>query len=88
QALSNVNVDSTVFVHIIDEETDIIVAQRDQMPRANTYPTTLWMPGEYVTDSYVFEGVQTAAEVRIGLYDSATGERLAGVNDDTFVVIE
>jgi len=67
------------FVHLVDPETQAIVAQDDAMPRNWTYPTTWWLPGEVVSET-VSLGL---ADVRpgsyrlaVGWYDPATMDRL------------
>ena len=66
--------DYTVFVHLLDTDGQII-AQHDAMP--NQYPTSLWMPGEYVLDNIVLDGVEAEIDsIRLGLYLQSTGERL------------
>lgn len=51
QALSVVEKDYTVFVHLADEEGRIW-AQQDNYPRRNAYPTSYWDDGEIIEDSY------------------------------------
>lgn len=69
--------DYTVFVHIITPDGSI-AAQRDVVPMSNTYPTSLWLPGEYVVDEHVFPSVDISVEaIRIGLYTQSSGVRLA-----------
>jgi 4-amino-4-deoxy-L-arabinose transferase-like glycosyltransferase len=69
--------DYTVFVHLVDQATGQTILQRDAMPQAYAYPTTLWIPGEYITDYYQFEGVPAGEySLRVGLYDQSSGERL------------
>lgn len=71
-----IDADYTVFVHLVDASGEII-AQIDAMPQENRYPTSLWQPGEYVTDRYFFGGTDiTGYNLRVGLYDARTGERL------------
>jgi hypothetical protein len=64
-----------IFVHLVNE-SGIIIDQQDMMPHGNQYPTSLWVAGEYVTDSYVFSLPTQAYSVYIGLYLPETGERL------------
>lgn len=64
-----------VFVHLVDA-TGEILAQRDAMPQANAYPTSLWLPGEYVVDSYELPLQPGATALRIGLYNPADAARL------------
>jgi 4-amino-4-deoxy-L-arabinose transferase-like glycosyltransferase len=78
----------TVFVHLVDAEGAIIL-QRDAMPQNNQYPTSLWLAGEYVIDEYVFASPDTsAAAVRLGLYDAATGQRLLVMTDNSWDYVE
>ena len=43
--------DYKFFVHLFDPADGTIVAQKDAQPRQNTYPTSLWLPDEVVTDT-------------------------------------
>ncbi|MDX1994235.1 MAG: hypothetical protein SF029_17750 [bacterium] len=83
EALQSVETDYTVFVHV-DDASETRLAQRDTMPQDNAYPTSLWVPGEFIVDRYRFEGVNTATTVRIGLYVQENGERLrvSGATDN------
>lgn len=67
-----------VFVHLVDQ-SGTILAQRDLMPLNDTYPTTLWLSGEYVIDTYRLPILPGSAALRIGLYDPVTAERLIPV---------
>jgi len=76
KSLQDVSEDYTVFVHVFDD-TATRIAQYDRMPIANTYPTSLWMRGEYVMDRYTFSGLPSGDYVlHIGLYLQANGQRL------------
>jgi 4-amino-4-deoxy-L-arabinose transferase-like glycosyltransferase len=91
QADEVVSADYKVFVHVLDVDGTII-DQRDAMPRNNTYPTSLWAAGEYVTDLYYLPLPQQSFALRVGLYLPDTGERLpaysAGVHlPDDYLVI-
>ncbi len=56
------------FVHLVDAEGRLI-AQRDQIPAAGARPTTSWVKGEIVADTYVFEQWPAEAErILIGMY--------------------
>ncbi|GAB4519646.1 MAG: hypothetical protein OHK0046_28840 [Anaerolineae bacterium] len=75
-ALVAVNIDYTIFVHLVDEDGQI-VQQHDAMPQQNTYPTSWWLPGEYVQDSYRFENVPAGRyTLHVGLYEQYTGVRM------------
>lgn len=76
QAEDTVEEDYTVFVHVVDAG-DNIVAQQDRMPQDNGYPTSLWVAGEYVPDSYVFPDLPAGHyRLRAGMYRQADGTRL------------
>jgi len=69
----------TVFVHLVGPDGPIY-AQADGLPQAGRHPTTYWLPGEVVIDSYWLERPAGApsGEYRVlaGLYDLTTLERL------------
>lgn len=79
QAIDSIAQDYTVFNHLLDAKGNII-AQQDNMPQQNRYPTSLWEPGEIVVDAHSISlptqlepGVYT---LRVGLYELETGQRL------------
>jgi hypothetical protein len=87
--ISNLD-DYTVFVHVLDSSGQI-VAQADSQPRncmgalctgtpscvpCVSYPTSLWVPGEYVADPYTFNLASGSYTLELGLYLSETGARL------------
>jgi hypothetical protein len=69
----------TVFVHLIDTESQI-VGNRDQVPGGGDFPTTSWMKGEYLTDVYhVPVNPDTPPGdywIEVGFYDPVDGTRL------------
>jgi hypothetical protein len=69
-----------VFVHLLDAKNHIW-AQWDGVPRNWSYPTSAWLPGEYVVDHYPLTVSPQAPPgpytVEVGLYDATTGQRLA-----------
>ena len=72
--------DYSTFVHLLDGN-ELIVAQRDMYPGQGSYPTSLWSVGDAVANRYVLILPETAfapnqAQLEVGLYDFATGERL------------
>ncbi|MGQ9500447.1 MAG: ArnT family glycosyltransferase [Anaerolineae bacterium] len=83
QAISTPAVDYTVFVHLLDTQGQL-VAGNDSQPVANTYPTTIWSPGELITDVRSIRladhtGQALPADdyrLAIGLYNLSTNERL------------
>jgi hypothetical protein len=69
----------TVFVHLIDGN-GTLAAQHDGQPAQGRCPTTTWAPGEPVIDRHTLV-VPSASNgwegyLQVGLYDSATVERL------------
>jgi len=72
--------DYHVFVHLLAED-GTLAGQGDGPPLGNAYPTSFWAPGETLRDTHVLrvsEGaVPGRARLYVGLYDLATGERLA-----------
>ncbi len=78
QGLSEMDVSYRVFVHLLDEQGQM-VAQSDAEPAQWARPTTGWAPGEYVTDRHLLhvpEGVEGPLAVRVGLYEAESGQRL------------
>jgi hypothetical protein len=78
------NQDYSVFVHLLDE-TELIIAQRDMYPGQGLYPTSLWSARDAIANRYVLTLPETAfapnqAQLEVGLYDFATGERLLAYN--------
>ena len=80
QALGTTDTSYTIFVHLLDEQGEI-VTQRDSVPGESTVPTTSWVEGEIIIDPYeipissdVSPGTYT---IIVGMYDASTAERLA-----------
>ncbi|MCC7206413.1 MAG: hypothetical protein IT323_03855, partial [Anaerolineae bacterium] len=69
----------TVFVHLVAPDGSI-VAQDDSPPDGGYRRTTTWLSGEYILDRHTLAvnapGYAGPAELRTGLYDSRTGERV------------
>jgi hypothetical protein len=80
RALGRMSRDYTVFVHLIDADGNL-VAQQDEQPLQGEYPTQFWEMGEKVKDSHHLDLPRTLPggiySLRVGLYDLATGARLA-----------
>jgi 4-amino-4-deoxy-L-arabinose transferase-like glycosyltransferase len=70
----------TVFAHLLAPDGRLI-AQHDAPPDNGRRPTTGWLADEYITDPHLLtfrEPEYTGpAQLSVGLYDPATGERLA-----------
>lgn len=79
QALDTPPLDYTVFVHLLDAG-DNVVAGNDTQPVSNTYPTTIWSPGERILDRHTLPTPNSLSpgqyRLAIGLYYQPTGERL------------
>jgi len=95
QALKPLDIDYTVFVHVIDEMGER-VAQVDRLPQvwdeddiAELYATTQWRVGEVIEDHYALRFAGDAGqdyEVHLGLYDLETGNRMEAGEDDRVVI--
>src|SRR5574341_478433 len=77
----------TVFIHLVEVGgSGSPIAQSDGIPRSGLYPTDLWLPGGLVDDVHTLELPRELPpgfyELRVGLYDLATGQRLPGPNSD------
>jgi hypothetical protein len=71
------------FVHLADPETGRPVVQVDTMPRAFTYPTGMWAPGEIVVDDVSLPVRDMAAgryDLAVGWYDPETRLRLPALD--------
>jgi len=79
QALGPTDTSCTVFVHLLNEDGEI-VAQRDSVPGQGTLPTTSWVEGEVVTDIYELampsEISPGSYTLIVGMYEASTAERL------------
>ena len=72
-------VEYSVFTHLLDQNGQVI-GQHDGVPDSGRRPTTGWIKDEIIVDSHamIFNDKKTTgvAQVEIGLYDPATGQRL------------
>jgi hypothetical protein len=76
KSLQAIDQDYTVFTHVLDRSGQQI-AGKDNQPVNGTYPTSHWMPGEYVIDEYLIPGqLPDGDAIEVGLYDPETGARL------------
>lgn len=77
QAVAN---DYTVFIHLTDG-TGSILTQEDSPPTQGKFPTSRWLPGQLIEDEHhtlTAENLPAGKyDLRIGLYNSTTGERLS-----------
>ena len=87
--------DLTFFVHLIDAAGNI-VAQSDMRPFGGRFPTTVWLPGKTLQDTYALpipEGIPPGEyRLRVGFYDGlgrlplADGMRDSAILDTVLVV--
>jgi 4-amino-4-deoxy-L-arabinose transferase-like glycosyltransferase len=79
------------FVHLLGPD-DKIVAQVDGPPGGNSMPMTGWVAGEYITDTGQLDlpaSLPTGAyHIALGLYDPATGKRLATPDGTDRILLE
>ncbi|HIQ05159.1 MAG TPA: phospholipid carrier-dependent glycosyltransferase, partial [Anaerolineae bacterium] len=77
--------DYTVFIHLLDEEGNQVLAQ-DGPPRRGSYPTDLWAPGEVITDNHRLRFPPWLPGGRysllVGLYERGSGVRLPAYKAD------
>jgi hypothetical protein len=84
---------NTVFVHLLDATPEAaeppLMAQHDGPPCYATEPTWRWQPGEYILDQHGLtvpsDLLAGAYLLGVGLYDSATLERLHPAGEDLSV---
>ena len=79
QAVTESDVSYTVFTHLLDGNSRIW-GQKDSLPDGGTLPTTSWMVGEVIADSYeiaVNPDTPTGEYLlEVGMYQATTGQRL------------
>ena len=75
KSLQVTDTDFTVFVHAFNSD-NILVGQSDSQPVGNTYPTSLWIPNEYIVDTHPILLIPGEYDIKIGMYLPETGERL------------
>jgi 4-amino-4-deoxy-L-arabinose transferase-like glycosyltransferase len=76
KSLKAVDQDYTVFTHVLDQAGQQL-AGKDNQPMQGAYPTSHWMPGEYVIDEYAIPmQPPDGYALEVGMYDPETGARL------------
>ena len=79
RSLAKTETDYAVFVQLLDAQGRIL-SQVDAQPVFGTRPTSGWLPGEYITDSYELTVPADAAtglvEIIVGMYDPSSLVRL------------
>jgi len=84
QAVDKPATDLTVFTHIEDSR---IWGQNDSYPQCGSRPTSKWQPGDLVVETrdLRLDPATPAGDypIRVGLYDTATGQRTAASGADS-----
>jgi 4-amino-4-deoxy-L-arabinose transferase-like glycosyltransferase len=79
RALVDMDASYTVFTHLLGGDNRIW-GQKDSVPKAGTYPTTLWVEGEVVADEYEIIVKSDAPPgqymIEVGMYLPQSGQRL------------
>jgi 4-amino-4-deoxy-L-arabinose transferase-like glycosyltransferase len=87
QALAEMDVPYTVFVHLLSIDSQVVVGH-DGQPAFGARPTTGWVPGEYVADAHDLSVPVDLAPggyiVEVGLYDAGVSgmPRLSILGDE------
>jgi hypothetical protein len=76
QAVSDMDIAYTVFVHLLDASGEV-VAGHDSQPVSGARPTTGWVPGEFVTDRH---DLAVPADLPVGEYVVEVGMYDAGAS--------
>lgn len=79
QALGTPDASYTGFVHVLDSR-GVVLSQADHLPQQGSAPTTSWVTGQVITDTYTVPLPATAPPgeylLEVGLYQASTGRRL------------
>jgi len=80
RSLSSMDIDYTVFVHLLDE-TGEMVAQSDSMPNRGQSPTSIWRSGDVIRDEHQLPTTEapSAGTLLIGVYNLDTLLRLPAI---------
>ncbi|HEX3052282.1 MAG TPA: hypothetical protein VHP83_16600, partial [Aggregatilineaceae bacterium] len=80
------DINYSVYIHILDAEGNLLrtenggTVQWDGVPMMGQYPTLYWRPGESIYDFWdlrpPMDAIPGPVQVKIGLYDSISGERV------------
>lgn len=89
QALRRMDTSYKFFLHVIDLSTGDPIAQIDYLPDNWSYPTNWWEADEYIRDAVsipLSELPPGSYEIRLGIYDPDSGERLIVTTADGMAV--
>jgi hypothetical protein len=75
-----------LFVHLIDQETGTLIAQRDTHPGVGNFPSSQWQPGDRFVDTIRLHASETmytpaTADLQIGLYAPGENSYRLGIAD-------
>jgi hypothetical protein len=88
KALSEMDRIYAAFIHLISPD-NILMAQRDKWLGGGTYHTTHWVPREIVEEHYTVSVPQDISsgeyELRVGIYDAASGKQAVTMVDGAVV---
>lgn len=91
RALERMDTDYTVFLHLIDDDNRVW-AQQDSQPVGGCRPTSSWKPGEEISDNHGLplppDIPAGEYQIELGLYDAATGQRLALLTEQEDVLVD
>lgn len=90
QTVAEMAEDYLVFVHVLDVTSGRIIAQVDEAPQNNGYPTSLWVADEIVADQHTLNIPADLPDgeyrLRVGFYRQENGDYLA-VNGDASLLL-
>ena len=72
----------TLFVHLLADDRQTILAQADGDPIAGLYPFNLWREGEIVVERRRFPPAEGGRWIRFGLWEPSSGRRLEAVDTE------
>jgi hypothetical protein len=76
QALQPVPQDYSVFVHFVNDQENVVAQADALLVDKDNVPTTQWAEGYVVYQKYEATVTEPIQEIRVGVYDVATLERL------------
>jgi 4-amino-4-deoxy-L-arabinose transferase-like glycosyltransferase len=79
EALAEIPVDDTVFVHLLDTRGAPLITQHDGVPAFGLRPTSTWQPGDRILDRHQIDVPELVgsekALLTVGMYDPKTLDR-------------
>jgi hypothetical protein len=84
-AQGNFDRDYVIFLHFIPAGDVVPLRQADGEPLGGRYPTHFWQEGDVILETRILQMADVPAgdyEIKVGLYDPASGGRLQGPTGD------